>query len=127
MRWQSRAQLLRSIHPIALRLAALAGTYSTVENGLVIEPIPIALLIAVALAIGWRVSSRRGLLILAILWAGYAGYEYLMFARILCSGECNIRIDLLLIYPALLGCTLWVLVAAAVRASKRRRNAASDA
>lgn len=35
-------------------------------------------------------------------WALYGAYEYLMYFRILCSGECNIRLDLLLIYPALM-------------------------
>lgn len=84
-----------------------------------IQPIPIALLIALALALGWRASKRRVLLNLAILWVAYALYEYLMYARILCSGECNIRVDLLLIYPPLLGYTLWVAIAAAVRAVKR--------
>ncbi len=34
-------------------------------------------------------------------WLAYAGYEYAMLRRWLCSGECNVRIDLLLIYPAL--------------------------
>ena len=92
-----------------------------------IQPIPIALLIAVALALGWRASSRRGILILAAFWAAYALYEYLMFTRMLCSGECNIRVDLLLIYPVLFGCTLWVVVAAVIRAIKHRRSAASDA
>lgn len=105
---------------------ALADASSTVENAHMIQPIPIALLIAVALALGWRASSRRGVLVLAMFWVAYAIYEYLMFTRILCSGECNIRVDLLLIYPALLGCTLWVVVAAAIRAIKRRRNVASD-
>ena len=40
--------------------------------------------------------------IAAVVWAVYGCYEYLMYARILCSGECNIRVDLLVIYPALL-------------------------
>jgi hypothetical protein len=35
-------------------------------------------------------------------WAAYGVYEFLMQMRVLCSGECNIRVDLLLIYPALL-------------------------
>ena len=35
-------------------------------------------------------------------WILYGVYEYLMRFRVLCSGECNIRIDLLLIYPILL-------------------------
>lgn len=37
-----------------------------------------------------------------VLWILYSVYEYLMYARILCTGECNIRIDLLMIYPLLL-------------------------
>lgn len=40
------------------------------------------------------------------LWVIYSIYEYLMYIRILCSGECNIRIDLLIIYPVLIGLSL---------------------
>lgn len=36
-----------------------------------------------------------------MIWLAYVIYEYGMKLRILCSGECNIRIDLLLIYPIL--------------------------
>ncbi|MRD47540.1 hypothetical protein [Caenimonas koreensis] len=86
-----------------------------------IQPIPIALFLALSMAIGWRVSGRRAFLVVALLWLVYSVYEYLMYARVLCSGDCNIRIDLLLIYPALLGSTLWLAVAATVRAIKRRR------
>jgi hypothetical protein len=32
----------------------------------------------------------------------YALYEFGMKRRCLCSGECNIRIDLLVLYPVLL-------------------------
>lgn len=35
-------------------------------------------------------------------WLLYAAYETAMSRRILCSGECNIRVDLLMLYPALL-------------------------
>jgi hypothetical protein len=38
----------------------------------------------------------------AVAWLIYGVYEYLMLARVLCSGECNIRVDLLIIYPVLL-------------------------
>lgn len=41
-------------------------------------------------------------LVAGLLWASYSVYEFLMSARILCSGECNIRIDLLIIYPLLI-------------------------
>jgi hypothetical protein len=46
-------------------------------------------------------SKRRFVLIAALLWSSYIPYEYGMKLRILCSGECNIRVDLLLIYPVL--------------------------
>jgi len=36
------------------------------------------------------------------LWILYSIYEYLMYIRVLCTGECNIRVDLLLIYPLLI-------------------------
>jgi hypothetical protein len=91
----------------------------------VIQAIPIALLIAVAMAFGWRTSGRGGFLVLCLLWIAYSAYEYLMHARVLCSGECNIRDDLLLIYPALLGSTAWVALAAVMTAMKRWRQAAN--
>jgi hypothetical protein len=40
-------------------------------------------------------------LVAAALWLLYTGYELAMMARILCTGECNIRVDLLLICPVL--------------------------
>jgi hypothetical protein len=40
------------------------------------------------------------------LWILYDIYEYVMYTRILCSGECDIRVDLLLIYPLLVGLSL---------------------
>jgi len=47
--------------------------------------------------------SRRPIaLVAALAWLAYVPYEYGMKLRVLCSGECNIRVDLLLIYPALL-------------------------
>jgi hypothetical protein len=42
-----------------------------------------------------------------------------MQARILCDGDCNIRVDLLLIHPALLTLTACALIRAAVRWFKR--------
>lgn len=69
--------------------------------------------------LGLYVLSRRPVvLVVAVLWAGYVPYEYAMKLRILCTGECNIRIDLLLIYPVLAVSSL-VAVAVAVRAMIR--------
>ena len=45
--------------------------------------------------------KRKGILVAALCWAGYAVLETLNWLRITCSGECNIRVDLLVIYPAL--------------------------
>ena len=75
---------------------------------------------AFAAAFAW---SRRALTLAASLaWALYATLETLNKARITCSGECNIRVDLLVIYPA-----LWIVSIAAVVAlctGRRPRGAA---
>ena len=47
----------------------------------------------------------------AVAWAAYAAYEFAMQRRWLCSGECNIRVDLLLLYPVLLILSLTAVVA----------------
>ena len=49
----------------------------------------------------YHLTRRPFILGTASVWMLYGLYEYAMQARILCSGECNIRIDLLAIYPAL--------------------------
>lgn len=55
----------------------------------------------VLLGLGGR-ARRRTAAGVGVLWLLYAAYETGMQRRWLCSGECNIRIDLLVIYPALL-------------------------
>jgi hypothetical protein len=49
-----------------------------------------------------RWARRRAAVGAGLAWVLYALYETGMQRRWLCSGECNIRIDLLVIYPALL-------------------------
>lgn len=51
--------------------------------------------------------------ITATLWFLYGIYESLMYARVLCSGECNIRVDLLLIYPILIIATILGIISVA--------------
>lgn len=72
---------------------------------------PMAILIVrpwLALAIGGvliglgRWQRRRMTVVAGALWLVYGCYETGMKLRWLCGGECNIRIDLLLIYPILL-------------------------
>src|ERR1041384_4735658 len=47
------------------------------------------------------VIRRRFLVITAAVWVAYAVYEYTLYRRWLCSGECAMGVDLLLIYPVL--------------------------
>ena len=82
----------------------------------------IAAVCALVLVVIWRWTGQRAWFTLAIFWMLYAGYEFMMFKRVWCSGDCNIRVDLLLIFPLLLGSTFWVASAAAVRWVRRRRQ-----
>ena len=64
-------------------------------------PLLAAVVGAALLALGRR-SGRRVAVAAGATWLLYALYEFGMKQRWLCSGECNIRIDLLAIYPVLL-------------------------
>ena len=78
---------------------------------------PLAALLVAGVFAALCLRSRKVLPgVVAALWAAYAVYEYLMHTRVLCTGECNIRVDLLLIYPLLLLLTL-----AGLLSSLRRR------
>ena len=83
---------------------------------------PLAALVPAALlGVAYAFRPRRLALVTAVLWLGYAIYESLMKARVLCSGECNIRVDLLLISPL-----LWILtLASIVQLVRRRRDGAA--
>jgi hypothetical protein len=64
-------------------------------------PILAAIIGLLLLGLG-RWIGRRLVTAVGVIWLLYAAYETGMQQRWLCSGECNIRIDLLLIYPLLL-------------------------
>jgi hypothetical protein len=70
--------------------------------GIIVAHPWLALVAAFALGGIWYWSRSRVALVASIAWVVYAAYEYLMLKRVLCSGDCNIRVDLLLIYPLLL-------------------------
>ena len=64
-------------------------------------PVLAAVIGVFLLGLGRRTRQRRASAA-GVLWLLYAAYETGMQQRWLCSGECNIRIDLLVIYPMLL-------------------------
>lgn len=57
--------------------------------------------IAALFAAGWYSRRSPPILAAAICWLAYGAYEYRMQTA-WCTGECNIRVDLLLFYPILL-------------------------
>lgn len=71
-----------------------------------------AFLVGVAFAIATFYRRKPVTGVAATLWFVYGVYELLMRARILCTGECNIRVDLLLIYPLLFLATVAGIISA---------------
>jgi len=74
--------------------------------GFFIEYPLLAAVIGVLLLWLGRATRRRTAVVSGVLWLLYTVYETGMHERWLCTGECNIRIDLLAIYPALLVASL---------------------
>lgn len=62
----------------------------------------LAAAIGVVLVVAGRRRHRAVASAIGVVWLLYGLYEFGMKRRWLCSGECDIRIDLLVIYPALL-------------------------
>jgi len=69
----------------------------------------------------YRRSGRKLVATAACMWGLYAVYEYGMRRRWLCSGECDIRVDLLLLYP-LLAVASVVAAVVAIRTIARDRG-----
>ena len=77
--------------------------------------IPIALFFFIGIAARARFATAT-----AILWLIYGMYEWMMYARILCSGNCDSRLDLAFIYPVLLLVSLTALIVYGPRVLFRR-------
>lgn len=82
----------------------------------------LAFIVAAIFLILSRSAQRKMPTTAAISWLLYGVYEYLMHFRVLCSGECNIRVDLLLIYPFL----LLLSIAAIVTGLKQRKQSSGS-
>ena len=80
-----------------------------------------ALVPALFFAALYGFSRSRTALATAVLWLVYTGLETGNKLRWTCSGECNIRIDLFLIAPALTLASAAAIMAALVRLIRRRR------
>jgi hypothetical protein len=81
----------------------------------------LALAIGIVLLGLGRAARRRVVVGVGITWLLYGLYEFGMRQRWLCSGECNIRIDLLVIYP-LLALALGAAAISLLRGSKGARS-----
>jgi hypothetical protein len=80
----------------------------------------LALLPATLFAFFYVRSRRSVTLVAALAWLAYFPYELSMKLRILCTGECNIRVDLLLFYP-LLAIVSVMAVAAYLKVSRQSK------
>jgi hypothetical protein len=83
------------------------------------HPLLAAIPFGVFLAL-FAVSRKFWVLTAAAAWLMYLPYEYAMKLRILCTGECNIRIDLLVIYPVLFAISVAGSIAFLWAVAKRR-------
>jgi hypothetical protein len=80
----------------------------------------LALVPAALFAVMYFRCKRPVVLVAALAWLAYFPYEQAIKLRILCSGECNIRVDLLLFYPILVLMSLFAIVAYAKTVRTKR-------
>ena len=74
---------------------------------------PLLTIVPIVIFVALGVASRRVLpWIAAATWLSYGIWEFLASRRVTCSGECNIRADLLLIVPILAVVSIACLIAA---------------
>jgi hypothetical protein len=83
----------------------------------------LALIPAGLFALLYATSGRWLVAATAALWLVYTVYEYSMYQRWLCAGDCNIRVDLLLLYPVLLVTSIVAAIVGGLALAHRRRTA----
>jgi hypothetical protein len=90
--------------------------------GEIFIPRPWMALIPVAAFAGLYLLSRsRTVLAAALAWLVYVAWELTIKLRWTCSGDCDIRVDLLLLYPVLLALSALAIVRAGVSLVRRTR------
>ena len=60
-----------------------------------------AVMMAVILLVAGAQRPRLAVIVAAILWLLYAVYERLVATGVLCDADCNIRVDLVFLFPIL--------------------------
>lgn len=78
--------------------------------GVLVKYPALAAIPAAAFGFAFAKVRRRVVLSAAVAWTAYLFYEYGMRLRILCSGDCNIRVDLVAAYPALIALSIAAIV-----------------
>ena len=58
------------------------------------------MMIMIHLVAAWQ-RPRRAVIVSGILWLLYAVYEYQVATGVLCDADCNIRVDLVFVFPIL--------------------------
>lgn len=84
--------------------------------------IAICVLIALCFWLGWFHSRGASPAIAVVAWLAYPPYEYWYLSR--CTGECNIRVDLVLIAGFLLVISVLAVISLIRRRRGRRKSEA---
>jgi len=110
---------LRDDAPSGEELAQLDSLITPLVSWPWLALVPCACFVAL-----YRVSRHKLAAVAATMWSLYAIYECAVKRGWLCSGDCSIRLDLVLLFPAMAAVSLSAAFAA-VAAILRRRLAQS--
>lgn len=77
---------------------------------------------AILFLIFYLIRKSRFTLFTSLSWVVYSFYEYLVQTGVLCSGECNIRFDILLFHPILLLLSILAILIFIFRKKKADKN-----
>lgn len=84
--------------------------------------VAVAFVFGVVAGVVWQATRERAIGVVSVMWLIYAIYEALMVGRVLCSGECNIRVDLVVLVPILLGVTAGAIAKVELKRRKQQKS-----